>query len=76
MSNRSFTTSPAPPAPPNSITTNSLCLPLLFTGIQGHIAKAERQLKENLKRVDVVLEVLDARIPLTSHHPQLQDLDW
>lgn len=39
----------------------------------GHIAKAERQLKENLKRVDVVLEVLDARIPLTSHHPQLQD---
>ena len=38
----------------------------------GHIAKAERQLKENLKRVDVVLEVLDARIPLTSHHPQIQ----
>ncbi|MDJ0633843.1 MAG: ribosome biogenesis GTPase YlqF [Xenococcaceae cyanobacterium MO_188.B29] len=37
----------------------------------GHIAKAERQLKENLKRVDVVLEVLDARIPLTSHHPQI-----
>ena len=39
----------------------------------GHIAKAERQLKENLKRVDVVLEVLDARIPLTSHHPQVAD---
>ncbi len=38
----------------------------------GHIAKAERQLKENLKRVDVVLEVLDARIPLTSHHPQIK----
>ncbi|MDY7012265.1 MAG: ribosome biogenesis GTPase YlqF [Cyanobacteriota bacterium] len=35
----------------------------------GHIAKAERQLKEQLKRVDVVLEVLDARIPLASHHP-------
>ncbi len=39
----------------------------------GHIAKAERQLKENLKKVDVVLEVLDARIPLTSHHPQIED---
>ena len=38
----------------------------------GHIAKAERQLKENLKRVDLVLEVLDARIPLASHHPQLE----
>lgn len=36
----------------------------------GHIAKAERQLKEQLKRVDVVLEVRDARIPLTTHHPQ------
>lgn len=37
----------------------------------GHIAKAERQLKEQLKRVDVVLEVLDSRIPLASHHPQV-----
>lgn len=37
----------------------------------GHIAKAERKLKEQLKRVDVVLEILDARIPLSSHHPQV-----
>ncbi|GAB4524121.1 MAG: ribosome biogenesis GTPase YlqF [Pleurocapsa sp.] len=37
----------------------------------GHIAKAERQLKEQLKNVDVVLEILDARIPLASHHPQV-----
>lgn len=37
----------------------------------GHIAKAERQLKEQLKMVDVVLEVLDARIPLSTHHPQV-----
>ncbi len=29
----------------------------------GHIAKAERQLKEKLNQVDVILEVLDARIP-------------
>jgi ribosome biogenesis GTPase A len=36
----------------------------------GHIAKAERDLKEQLKRVDVVLEVRDARIPLSTHHPQ------
>lgn len=39
----------------------------------GHIAKAERQLKDQLKRVDVVLEVRDARIPLASHHPQVDD---
>ncbi len=39
----------------------------------GHIAKAERNLKEQLKRVDVVLEVRDARIPLATHHPQVPE---
>lgn len=37
----------------------------------GHIAKAEKQLQEQLKKVDVVLEVRDARIPLATHHPQM-----
>lgn len=37
----------------------------------GHIAKAERQLLEQLKKVDVVLEVRDARIPLATCHPQV-----
>lgn len=37
----------------------------------GHIAKAERQLKEQLNKVDVVLEVIDARIPLASQHPDV-----
>lgn len=39
----------------------------------GHIAKAEREIKEQLKRVDVVLEIRDARIPLASHHPQVSE---
>jgi ribosome biogenesis GTPase A len=39
----------------------------------GHIAKAEKALLEQLKRVDVVLEVRDARIPLATHHPQMQE---
>ncbi|MBW4578165.1 MAG: ribosome biogenesis GTPase YlqF [Tildeniella nuda ZEHNDER 1965/U140] len=38
----------------------------------GHIAKAEKALMEQLKRVDVVLEVRDARIPLSTEHPQVQ----
>jgi ribosome biogenesis GTPase A len=38
----------------------------------GHIAKAEKALLEQLKKVDVVLEVRDARIPLATHHPQIQ----
>jgi ribosome biogenesis GTPase A len=46
-------------------------MPPLIQWYPGHIAKAERELKEQLKRVDVILEVRDARIPLTSHHPQV-----
>jgi len=37
----------------------------------GHIAKAEKALQEQLKRVDVVLEVRDARIPISTLHPDL-----
>lgn len=39
----------------------------------GHIAKAERNLKEHLSRVDVIFEVRDARIPLATHHPQIDE---
>lgn len=38
----------------------------------GHIAKAEKALLEQLKRVDVILEVRDARIPLATRHPRIQ----
>jgi len=37
----------------------------------GHIAKAEKALAEQLKRVDVVIEVRDARIPIASAHPKM-----
>ncbi|WP_017327031.1 ribosome biogenesis GTPase YlqF [Synechococcus sp. PCC 7336] len=37
----------------------------------GHIAKAQRQLQQQLQKVDAILEVLDARIPLASRHPDL-----
>ena len=37
----------------------------------GHIAKAERALKEQLKAVDIVLEVRDGRIPMSTRHPQV-----
>lgn len=35
----------------------------------GHIAKAEKQLTEYLKHVDVVIEVRDCRIPISTTHP-------
>ena len=40
----------------------------------GHIAKAERQLKEKLSLVDVVIEVRDARIPLSSSYTDIKKL--
>ncbi len=40
----------------------------------GHIAKAERLLKEKLNLVDVVLEVLDARIPASSSYGNTEAL--
>ncbi|MHB1315252.1 MAG: ribosome biogenesis GTPase YlqF [Christensenellales bacterium] len=40
----------------------------------GHMAKARRQLQDSLKGVDIVLEILDARIPLSSRNPDFEDL--
>lgn len=40
----------------------------------GHIAKAEKQLKEKLNLVDVVIEVVDARLPLSSEYPNIEKL--
>jgi len=40
----------------------------------GHMAKTKRLIKENLKRVDVVIEVLDARAPLSSRNPLLRQI--
>lgn len=38
----------------------------------GHMAKARRLLQENLKLVDAVIEVVDARIPSSSRNPMLE----
>lgn len=40
----------------------------------GHMAKARRQLQEQLSRTDVVVEVCDARLPLASRNPDLNEL--
>ena len=40
----------------------------------GHMAKTRRKLKESLSLVDMVIEVIDARIPLSSRNPELDAL--
>ena len=37
----------------------------------GHMAKTKRQIIEDLKLIDVVVEILDARIPLSSQNPDI-----
>jgi len=40
----------------------------------GHMAKTERLITENIKNVDFVIEILDARIPLSSRNPDILKL--
>lgn len=40
----------------------------------GHMAKARREVEENLKLVDVVIELVDARLPHSSKNPLLREL--
>ena len=40
----------------------------------GHMAKTRRQITDDLKLVDVVIEILDARIPLSSQNPEIKQI--
>jgi ribosome biogenesis GTPase A len=40
----------------------------------GHMAKAKRKIESSLKLIDVVVEILDARVPISSRSPLLYDL--
>lgn len=47
---------------------------MLANYFPGHMAKTKKDIIENLKIIDVVAEVLDARIPLSSHNPDLDNI--
>ena len=40
----------------------------------GHMTKTRRQMAEDIKLVDLVAEVIDARIPVSSRNPDLDEL--
>lgn len=40
----------------------------------GHMTKTRRQMTEDLKHVDLVAELLDARIPISSRNPDIDDI--
>ncbi|MDD3304389.1 MAG: ribosome biogenesis GTPase YlqF [Clostridia bacterium] len=45
-----------------------------LTGIHGHMVTAQNEIKESLKLIDIVVEVLDARIPISSQNPLIKKL--
>ncbi len=40
----------------------------------GHMAKTKREIAETIKLIDVVVEILDARIPISSQNPDIQSV--
>lgn len=45
-----------------------------FQWYPGHMTKAKRQMQEDIKLVDLVIELVDARIPLSSRNPDIDEL--
>ena len=40
----------------------------------GHMAKTRREIIEDLKIIDIVIELLDARIPISSRNPDIEEI--
>ena len=40
----------------------------------GHMAKTRRKIAEQLKLIDAVAEIVDARIPISSRNPELKEI--
>lgn len=40
----------------------------------GHMTKAKRMMQENIKLIDIVIELVDARIPMSSRNPDIDQL--
>jgi len=45
-----------------------------FQWYPGHMSKAKRQMQEDIKLIDLVIELVDARIPLSSRNPDIDEL--
>ena len=45
-----------------------------FQWYPGHMTKARRMMQENIKLIDIMVELVDARIPLSSKNPDIDDL--
>lgn len=47
---------------------------MIYQWYPGHMTRAYREMKEDIRLIDLVIELLDARIPLSSRNPDLDEL--
>ena len=40
----------------------------------GHMTKAKRQMQEDIRLIDLIIELVDARVPLSSRNPDIDQL--
>ena len=40
----------------------------------GHMTKARRAMQEDIKLIDLIIELVDARVPLSSRNPDIDEL--
>ena len=45
-----------------------------FQWYPGHMTKAKRQMQEDIKLIDLIIELVDARTPMSSRNPDIDDL--
>ena len=45
-----------------------------FQWYPGHMTKARRMMQENIKLIDIVVELVDARVPFSSKNPDIDEL--
>jgi ribosome biogenesis GTPase A len=45
-----------------------------FQWYPGHMTKARRQMQEDIKLIDLIIELVDARIPISSRNPDIDEL--
>ena len=45
-----------------------------FQWYPGHMTKAKRMMQENIKLIDLIIELVDARVPLSSRNPDIDEL--
>jgi ribosome biogenesis GTPase A len=56
------------------MSNNENCHKTSINWYPGHMAKTKKQISEDLKLIDIIIEILDSRIPISSRNPDINEL--